>query len=183
MKKLLTIGLLGLLLFCWGGYRLVLGYAETQSDLRLEAALDLNNYNDADLLSIKFPTNMPYIANSPEYYRVNGEVKVNGVIYKYVKRRVYNDSLELLCIPNIEKTSLREEATNLFMKNNDLATSSSKKSTDHHTQAKFSLSDFTGDHFFAWQFRNGEPKKVYYEQNNAASLADYKNRLERPPQA
>ena len=37
---------------------------------------------------------------------MDGEIDINGTHYNYVKRRVNNDTLYLLCIPNQAKTRL-----------------------------------------------------------------------------
>ena len=47
---------------------------------------------------------MPYLSNWNDYERVDGEIKFNGVYYNYVKRKLYNDTLYLLCLPNKSKT-------------------------------------------------------------------------------
>ena len=49
---------------------------------------------------------MPYITNWSNYERVDGEMEVNGIYYNYVKRKVYNDTLYLMCVPNKNKTRL-----------------------------------------------------------------------------
>jgi hypothetical protein len=64
-------------------------------------ALDNNEYKDSDLISIKIPVSyLPYYNNSSTFERIDGQVEIQGLQYNYVKRRIYNDSLELLCIPN-----------------------------------------------------------------------------------
>jgi hypothetical protein len=45
------------------------------------------------------------------------------------------------------------------------------------------LSDFTGDHCFTWQFRDGDIPKAFQLSNPKLALADYTSFLERPPQA
>ncbi len=80
---------------------------EQQQNTQLEVALDNNKYSDEQLISIKQPTNLPYYNNSPDFQRIDGEIEIKGVHYKYVKVRVYNDSLELLCIPNRGKMEIQ----------------------------------------------------------------------------
>ncbi|WP_276481393.1 hypothetical protein [Paraflavitalea pollutisoli] len=47
---------------------------------------------------------LPYTANWDQYERVEGEIVVNGVYYTYVKRKISNNTLYLLCLPNNDKT-------------------------------------------------------------------------------
>jgi hypothetical protein len=51
---------------------------------------------------------MPYITTWADYERVDGEIQINGAFYKYVKRKVCNDTLYLKCIPHTGKTVLNQ---------------------------------------------------------------------------
>ena len=73
---------------------------------QLSAQIDNNDYDDATLISIKTPLTLPYYTNSETYERVDGVISIDGEYYNYVKRRVFNDSLELLCLPNATKAKL-----------------------------------------------------------------------------
>jgi hypothetical protein len=184
VKRIASILLLGILLFNWGGYRLFTGYLENRADSRLEASLDANRYNESELISIKVAANLPYIANSQNYDRVDGEIIIKGIQYKYVKRRLYNDSVELLCIPNLAKTGVRNARDDFFRLANDLATNnSSKKSTDHSHTSKFSVQDFTDDHAFVWQYKAGALFNAWYNRTAAELKSEYLSRLDKPPQA
>ncbi|MES2374139.1 MAG: hypothetical protein V4557_16300 [Bacteroidota bacterium] len=187
MKRIAAILLLGILLFNFGGYRLFTTYLETRADSKLEAKLDQNDYNDAELISIKVAANLPYLANSETYERIDGEIDIKGVTYSYVKRRLYNDSLELLCIPNMAKTGVKRAGNDFYRLANDIATNnSSKKSTDnnHSHLTKFSVQDFTDDHHsFAWQFRDSDPSANWNQMIFAEMKSDFLDRLDRPPQA
>lgn len=187
MKKIASILLLGILLFNWGGYRLVTAYLETRADARLEATLDQNQYNESDLVSIKVPADLSDYASTGVYERVTGEVVVKGVSYTYVKRRLYNNSIEFLCIPNVGKTSVQNAGKDFYRLANDVATANnSKKSTgnNHSHLTKFSVQDFADDHHsFAWQFRDADLSATWNRMNFAKVKSDYLSRLDRPPQA
>ncbi|MFZ6025804.1 MAG: hypothetical protein ACOYVG_15285 [Bacteroidota bacterium] len=184
MKRFATIVSLGLLLFSLGGYRMLLGYMETASDRAFQANIYADVYDEAMLLHIKVPASTPYGSNSEQYENATGEVDINGVTYHFVKRRFYKDSLELWCVPNIEKIGIRNARDDFFRLAGDYnAGSSTQKSSNQHTVLKFSILDFTGDHSFSWQFRNAGPAQVHYMKQETAYLSDYVNRLERPPQA
>ena len=187
LKRIASILLVGILLFNWGGYRLFTAYLENRADSKLEASIDANNYNEADLISIKVAANLPYLANSKSYERIDGEITIKGINYKYVKRRLYNDSLELLCIPNMDKTGVQRAGKDFYQLANDIATNnSSKKSTgnNHNHLSKFSVQDFANDHYsFAWQFRTDENSVTWNRMNSADLKSEYLSRLDRPPQA
>ena len=76
-------------------------YRQEQADLRLERQLDNNEYDDSGLVSIKVPaTHLAYYTNSVQYERVDGKIEIGSKLYKFVKRRLFNDTLELICIPD-----------------------------------------------------------------------------------
>jgi hypothetical protein len=100
VKKLAAILFVAIALFNLYGYQLVINYIQQRQESTLEKKLDNNNYSDAELMVLKLPVKLPYYANSVTYERVNGTVEINGIEYNYVKRRIYNDTIELACIPN-----------------------------------------------------------------------------------
>lgn len=145
LKRIAAILLMGILFFNWYGYQLVSSYLETRADKQLEASIDENKYDDSQLISIKVPTTyLSYYNSSSEYQRVDGRIEVGGVEYKYVKRRLYNDSLELLCIPNHTAMHLQTARNEFFKLVNDLQQhNGGKKSNSHPNASKsFSSSDY-----------------------------------------
>ncbi|MHA4808259.1 hypothetical protein ACX0G9_09125 [Flavitalea flava] len=121
MKKIAAILLIGILFFNWYGYRILTDYLQNRSDRQLEARLDGNTYDESQLFLIKIPsTHLSYYNNSARFERVDGQIEVSGVQYKYVKRRLYNDSLELLCIPNHSSMQLLTARNTFFQLVNDL---------------------------------------------------------------
>jgi hypothetical protein len=69
-----------------------------KADRELETRLDENRYDESQLISIKVPvTHLSYYNTSDQFERVDGNIEFGGIQYKYVKRRIFNDSLEVLC--------------------------------------------------------------------------------------
>ena len=120
MKRTAAILLLLLLSFNWVGYRLLSTYLEHRADAHLEASLDKNHYNEKDLVEIKISLQLPYQSDWTDYQRYDGEVEINGIHYKYVKRKISNGQLVLLCLPNHTKTHLESSKDNFFKLVNDL---------------------------------------------------------------
>ena len=132
LTRLAAILLLGILSFNWCGYQLLSAYLEGKSDKQLEARLDGNQYDDSQLLSIKVPSHLSYSNSSLQFERVDGQIEVGGILYKYVKRRIYNDSVELLCIPNQAAMSLQTAKNEFFQLVNDLQHNGQGKKTNSH---------------------------------------------------
>jgi hypothetical protein len=134
LKKLASILLLAILLFNWVGYRLVTSVLEEQADAQLQSKVEENNYNDQDLVEIRVPLNLPYQTDWKEFQSYDGEIKVHGVDYRYVKRKVEKGELVLLCIPNHSKTHLATARDQFFMLVNDLQHNGHSKTDGKQTQ-------------------------------------------------
>lgn len=120
MKRAAAILLLIIFLFNWFGYRLLSGYLQHRADTQLESQLDLHQYNEASLLEIRIPLNMPYQNISTSFERYDGEIEYQGTHYKYVKRKVANGELILLCLPNETRMKLQNARDEFFKLVNDL---------------------------------------------------------------
>lgn len=119
MNKIFAILFFTIHLFNIGGYRLFFSFAENAADEQMVSSLDHNDYNENDLLQIKYILNAPYITNNTGYERCDGQIEFNGVQYNYVKRMVKNDTLYLYCIPNQQKTALVNSKNEIAKQHND----------------------------------------------------------------
>lgn len=140
IKRLTAILLIALLAFNWYGYRLLTNYLQHEASAQLQSKLDNNDYDASDLVELRVPLNMPYITDWHDFETYEGETQINGVHYKYVKRKVENGELVLLCIPNQQKTELQTAQHDFFKMVNDLQQSPGKKHSKDHS-VKIPLSD------------------------------------------
>ncbi|MBC7867830.1 MAG: hypothetical protein H7X88_09890 [Gloeobacteraceae cyanobacterium ES-bin-316] len=125
------------------GYRVVYNYLANRADAKLELALDEKIYNDADLIIIKQASSLPYYSNSSTFQRLDGEVNMNGTIYKYVKCRIYGDSLEMLCVPHTAKMKIQNSKEAFFKLVNDFQKGGSKNGTkSEQKQSKIIVMEF-----------------------------------------
>ncbi len=84
------------------------------------ARIDRSEYNDNDLIEVKVPVNLPYQTNWQDFERYDGEIQIAGVHYNYVKRKLQNDTLILMCIPNTDKMKLFNARETFFSLVNDM---------------------------------------------------------------
>ncbi len=120
MKRLAAILLLAILLMNFIGYRWMLSYMDSQATMRLEQKLDAGDYDESALVEVKIPLNLPYHNNWSEYEIFYGQVNYDGKYFQYVKRKLSNDTLFLLCLPHEEKTRINEAKADLFKSVHDL---------------------------------------------------------------
>ena len=95
------------MLFNGFGYRIVSNYFDQKASAHLSELIDQNNYNESELVSVKTPINLPYYSNNPKFERVDGEMEIDGIVYQYVERRVYNDSIEIRILPNQDRLHIK----------------------------------------------------------------------------
>lgn len=119
------------------GYRFVFNYAQQQSDQTFIANLDNDNYNEAELLTIKVPISIPYQNDRQNFERVDGEINYQGKFYKYVKRKIEDGQLVLLCLPDQNKMRLQSAKDDFFKTANDLVQNNQSKKSDHSKSTSF----------------------------------------------
>jgi hypothetical protein len=139
VKKTATIIILGILLFNWCGYQVLTAYLENKANNQLQIKLDDNKYDPSELISIKVPVQeMSYYNSSTQFERVDGLIDIGGQQYNYVKRRLYNDSIEILCIPNRMAMHLKSAKNDFFKLVNDIQRPGQDKKADTHSYKSFS---------------------------------------------
>ena len=136
-----------LLLFNWFGYKLVLNYLQQEADLQLESRIDINDYDDAQLMEIRFPLNMPYQNSSTEFERHYGEIEIDGKYYSFVKRKIEGGYLILKCIPNSRKEIIKNTDNMLFQATNGIDQENNNNTSPLVKVIKCFLGDFDNDQF------------------------------------
>jgi hypothetical protein len=145
LRKIVSALLILIFLFNLFGYQLVTNYMQRKADTQLESRLDNNRYEESQLIEIKVPLNLPYQTSWSAFERYDGEVEMNGILYKYVKRKLANDTLILLCIPNQQKMDLQTARDDFFKNTNGLSQNNSKKSGNSNTgSCKKLMSEYDG---------------------------------------
>lgn len=127
-KRIASIVFISILAFNWLGYRAVFSYLENKQSYHFEAQLDKHNYREDELISIKTHIPLPYSIQTEEFERWSGEVEVDGILYKYVKRRFSGNTVEYLCLPNHDGMMIKNAKEEFFRLATDLQTSNDTNS-------------------------------------------------------
>ena len=149
------------MLFNGFGYRILSNYFDQKAAEHLVSLIDENNYNDSELVSIKTAINLPYYSNNPKFERLDGEVLINGVVYQYVERRVFNDSLEIRILPNQDRLHIKNAKENF----DQLASDFEQKLTDKKSVpvSKSSVKVISFDYIDQnnnWSLKKISPRKM-----------------------
>jgi len=183
MKKIVSISLLVILCFNIIGYKFVANYFEKKAISDMQVALYQNKYNESDLVSFKTALNQPYVTNTDGYDYIDGEMDVNGTYYQYVKMRIYNDTLEVLCIPNLTKSAISEKKNDLSKQLTDLASNKSSKKSTNNANVKLLISEYTSVHYFDIYSVYANSKLYHEDGYKMMSSFDIANKIAKPPQA
>jgi hypothetical protein len=106
LKRLIAIALLSIHLFSMGGYALLFQYYIHQSDVKMVKEIFDNKVDNAKLIEIKIPVNMPTIQDWDEYEVITGQIQLKDAYYNYVRLRMTRDTMYFVCVPNTNKTRL-----------------------------------------------------------------------------
>jgi len=105
------------MLFNMVGYRFVFTMLDNIASEKQDAKIDAGNYDEANLIEVRVPLNMPYQERVTEFERHYGEITVDGVVYTYVKMKVDHNELILKCIPDLNRQQIKNSENSLAKAN------------------------------------------------------------------
>jgi len=166
----------------WFGYRLVIGCIEDAHSRELVSKFDKEEYDESELISVKTAFPLPYLVNSADFERWDGEINIDGILYKYVKRRFINDSVEFLCIPDPHTMNLQTARDNFFRLANDLQQDHPGKKTDQAPVPSFKqvLNDYC-EEIKGWDFSIAEVKVSHHAFYLSHHTGIYASNQGQPP--
>lgn len=184
LKKLAAILLLGMLFFNWFGYRILADFLQQKADIELEARLDQADYDESQLIELRVTLNLPYQTNWTDFERVDGAIEINGIHYKYVKRKVQDGQLVLMCLPHEEKMRLQTARDDFFKLVNDLQHPSQNKKSDN--SQSFSFNSFSTEYWSQrndWSLAALLSQPLHYQHANAViKTGCFTSTPEQPPE-
>jgi hypothetical protein len=167
------------MLFNLFGYRLIFNFVQKANEAQLHLQLDNDWYNEAELVSIKTPLNLPYYLNSVEFEKISGSIEIEGVEYEYVKRRVYNDSLELLCLPDKRQEKLKNAEVDFTKMTAEVPGSSNTKKNAASKIMLPEYCDVTPQYGISI---SGVVTNKYYSFNTTLSVRNFSTKQDKPPE-
>ncbi len=181
MKKLAAILLLALFLFNTVGYYLLVNWMDHKQDIAFTRQIDNRQYDESSLIEISVPLALPYYNNS-SYERIDGEVTVKGITYKYVERKVENGMLLVRCLPDYGKQQLQEKAVNYFAGVNGLKQDAPQKNSDSRQIIKNIVTDFEELQLVAVSSIFNSLTSDYAIFNSKIKSSLYRDTPEQPPE-
>lgn len=143
LKSLAALFLISVLSFNWYGFDLLVNILEKQYDQELEKALDENDYDTSQIIELDSKVILPYVADMNDFERVDGEIMIDGVYYKFVERKYENGRIIYRCIPNTNKIKLHDaRSTFIELMNEIQAAPENQKQTSNALSVKKTISDY-----------------------------------------
>jgi hypothetical protein len=113
MKRLFSFFFLVLILLNTIGYYEVLLFVEKQHyDEAIQKIKGNENEISGNLL-LKIPLASRFNEDDNEYRKAQGEVTVEGELYHFVKQKLYQDTLYIMCLRDAKTSEVREALSDL----------------------------------------------------------------------
>jgi hypothetical protein len=141
VKKLTAILFLSLFVFNLLGLKLVYFVLQQNADSQFMVLVDNKQFDSRDLIEITIPNPIPYTKASANFDRVDGEINYKNKVYKYVYRKISENYIRILCLPDAKKTGLKQ-AQQKFERNANNAGQATKSNKQSNSTVKVNLSDF-----------------------------------------
>jgi glutamate racemase len=125
---------------------MVFSYLEKEASQELAVSIETKNFDESNLIEIKTDLNMPYVSDK-DYENAYGETVIKGVHYQYVKRKIENNVLYLMCLPNDAKTVLAETKTNVEKNNTEAGNANSKHKSPAQKILKSTQIEYVQNHY------------------------------------
>ena len=126
MKRFFSICLALLVLLNVMGYYAVFMGLKYQNSQQFVQRLDDDNYSEAETITLKIPLAVPYQSNT-EFERVNGEIHHNGEYFRLVKQRFFSDTLQIVCIKDVNIKHINQALSDYVKTFTDNSTENSSK--------------------------------------------------------
>lgn len=99
-----------------------------------------NKIDEAKLVEIKIPVNLPNIQDWPTYEVIRGQIELKDSYYNYVRLRMTRDTMFFICAENTTKTRLINANVIMAKEINDVPVS--KKGHDSSVKKVAGVSDY-----------------------------------------
>jgi hypothetical protein len=127
-------------------------YANNVLDKQAETLFDHNQYNDEAAVTIRVPLYIPYQTDRTKFERVDGKIIMNGRVYRYIKRKIVNDEMILVCIVDNKAMELNKSKTDFLKTTTGLFDNSSSKKTGSASIDFFKLLTVYNNHILSYNF-------------------------------
>ncbi|AYB31583.1 hypothetical protein [Chryseolinea soli] len=113
MKRLFSFFFLLLILLNTIGYYEVLLFMERQNYDQAVQKISGNENEISGNLLLKIPLASRFNEDDREYRKAQGEITVEGELYHFVKQKLYQDTLYIICLRDTKTSEVRDALSDL----------------------------------------------------------------------
>jgi hypothetical protein len=154
---------------------------EQQWQQQVQKSLDINDYNEADLITIRVPLMLPYVTDTRDFQRTDGQINVDGKVYRYVKSKVEHGEYVLLCLPDHYQEKLQKGKQDFIELSNNVSTADGAKNNDNSKPAFLKLQTESDQTYFDLHVLNLNIFSTYPLSKSGALASAPHRSPEQPP--
>ena len=138
--------LLWLFVLCNAGYYFVYLALTHKNENAWKSKVVLGDFRTENIQSRSIPISFPYLADQKEYQTVDERVKLEGKVYRIIKKRYANDTLHIMYINDYAREKIESGFTkwvSRMLKNNSSSDTKTVQFTFNFPDQQYFRSDFT----------------------------------------
>lgn len=129
------------MLFNSVGYRVLSHFLQERATLQVQAQIDEGNYEHTALLELSVSMNLPYATDWTDWEKMEGDVQIDGIHYRYVERKLADGRMYVRCLPNTPKQTVLNARDAFFEMAYDI-----NKQTENKKSSGVFVSNYIGDY-------------------------------------
>ena len=139
VKRLFSIVMLIIFLLNVFGYYGIFVGLQFRNDLEANKWLDESKYSGADEVTLRIPISIPYLTDSKDFERVEGDFVHQGEVYRLLKQKYAGDTLTIVCVRDADAKKINQDLA-------DYVKTFSDKPVNAKQQGAKSLMTFSKDY-------------------------------------
>jgi hypothetical protein len=146
LKKGIAICILAIMLFNSVGYQVLSHFLQERATQQVQAQIDAGSYEPTALLELSVSMNLPYTTDWTDWEKMEGDVQIDGIHYRYVERKLADGRMYVRCLPNTPKQTVLNARDAFFKMAYD-----ANKQTENKKSSGVFVSNYIGDYDDACQ--------------------------------
>lgn len=128
------------------GYQVLSHFLQERATQQVQAQIDEGGYEQTALLEMSVSLDLPYTTNWTDWEKMEGDVQIDGIHYRYVERKLADGRMYVRCLPNTPKQNVLNARDAFFKMAYDI-----NKQTENKKSSGVFVSNYIGDYDDACQ--------------------------------
>lgn len=129
MKKVVSFGLIAVLLMNTLGYYAIFLGLQYKNKVAMTERFDAEQYDESQTITIEIPITVPYMTDDADFRRVDGTFEYKGEFYRLIKQKYSKEILTVVCIKDTENKRITDAMSDYVMSFTDTGDDQDSKIT------------------------------------------------------